>query len=215
MRHGIRLATALWIAIQGGVSPPLAAVQHWTQDSLPMREEGVDYRVTFDVTSGQLDLYANGEDCGNPNHRTVDGGRYFEHFHISYSLPKTGVDAMGEERTVTAANTTAYWDSYYSDGYARIGPENVTYNCWGYSLGYDVWIQDPSYIYEDDYEETSEYRQGNMETTGGHIISITAVNADETGITQTREKNQNSPIYEKDYDPARTVQSGYVMRARR
>ena len=33
------------------------------------------------------------------------------------------------------------------------------YNCWGWALGNDCWIDKPEYIYEDNYEPVNRYPQ--------------------------------------------------------
>ncbi len=190
--------------------------QSFTHDTLEVREEGENYKVTFEIKGGVMILYFNGEDCGNPNHRTIGKSRYFEHFHITYTLPQEGVDDKGDKKTVTIENTTEWWKyNYYSEPYVQIQNADPQYNCWGYSLGYYVWIQDPSYIYEDDYNITPDFNSGNKETDDGHIIDITHVGASSPGIKQTNEKNRNSPVYSRYYDIPRKVESGYEMRVRK
>jgi hypothetical protein len=185
---------------------------YYTRLTLEVREEGRDYYVAFDVSYGEFVLYANDENCGNSAHRTANGGRYFEHIHFSYSLPKNGHDEFGNPRTVTIANTSEWWHyNYFRDpDYVQIMPADPHYNCWGYSLGYNVWIQDPSYIYIDDYNITSTYAVGNKETSSGHIIDITGINS--SRISQTEEKFRNSAVYRRNYTPPRTVNSGFIMR---
>jgi hypothetical protein len=108
-----------------------------TQDSLWIRENGENYWVTF---SGNWVDYANGENCSNTSHRTAKGSRFFAHAHINYSLPATGFDSSGQQRTVTLSKIKAYWDNYYN--MASSGSEDHTYNCWGYAFGYSTWVQD-------------------------------------------------------------------------
>jgi hypothetical protein len=52
-----------------------------------------------------------------------------------------------------------YWEWVNSGGngggqywnYAHSGNEDLTYNCFGYAFGISTWIQDPTYILQDDY----------------------------------------------------------------
>ena len=191
--------------------------QEWHYDTLEIRENDQNYNVTFIVPNGEMILYANSENCGIAAHRTVNGGRYFEHFHIFYTLPKEGIDDYGQIKKVTLENTTRWWDFnfYNSPPYVQVQAADPQYNCWGYSLGYYVWIQDPDYIYEDDYETTDVYAVNNKETTPGHIISITAVSGSPLQISQTMEKNRNSPVYRRNYVPSRSVNIGYEMKVRK
>jgi hypothetical protein len=116
----------------------------------------------------------------------------------------------GNPYTVNNVGIKAYWDHYY--GKSSGGGEDCTYNCWGYALGYSTWIQDPDYIYADDYEVTTDAGLGQVIALSGHAKKITnhcdnGENSDT--IQQTMEKNQPSGIYTFNYYcPAGTSPGG-------
>jgi hypothetical protein len=173
-----------------------------TSDMLFTREGTTDYSVTFTVPAGTFIGYANGENCGNSAHKTIGLGgstsRFFKHWHITYTLPKTGVDQFGAARTVDNNKINAYWDNYYGANYTRKSSADHTSNCWGWALGYNIWIEDPSYIYADDYKTTTDYKASNKDCLAGHVIYILEV-WDCGKIKQTWEKNRASGHYERNY----------------
>lgn len=172
------------------------AATTWTSDTIEIREGGKDYEVIFSVASGELVEYSNGENC-TQGHKTANGGRYYNHFHTTYALPKTGIDTDGNPRTVTNAKIDAYWDNYYA-GYARTAGSDHTCNCWGYAFGSNVWVNDPSFIYADDYQGATATKVGNLEALSGHVRKITKicdnVEADDY-VAASEEKNRYSGLY--------------------
>lgn len=198
----ICLIRASVVAMLCALCPPASASTTYTSDSLQIREgtPATNYTVTFSVAAGQMVLYANGENCGNSSHRTRNGLRYFEHFHITYTLPKTGTDQFLNARTIdNAGEIDAYWDTVYpSPNYTRYVGADHTYNCWGYALWKNVWIQDPAWVYADDYDDTTDYKDENIDCPAGHVIYIPEV-WDCGKIKKTREKNRESGRYYREY----------------
>jgi hypothetical protein len=172
--------------------------------------------------------YADG-DCGNSAHKTSEGN-FFEHAHIhdahSFPLegrimqkqigsdpPETYNPAAGEpaNANVTEERVNAYWDWWYGveaqnrgndvrfGGYYSPDP---TYNCYGHSFERsDIWIVEPSPIYEDDYVPVSGSpptpKVGDVINISGHVITISSINYSEIPppVIGTSEKNQHSRIY--------------------
>jgi len=180
------------------------------KDQITIREWLKNRTVEFDVPAGDMIAFANDEACGKTEHRTKDQGLYFEHIHIKYTLPKTGMDEYGVERTVTTDKIDAYWDWHYGpiDGgcnptkncTGRDSGANHTYNCYAYAFGYDTWIQDPTYIFQDDYQGNVEVDAGVVQKLTGHVIKVTS-KCTTCGCTVcpnskfNREKNNASGIY--------------------
>jgi hypothetical protein len=147
-------------------------------------------------------LYANGEACGVGTsidewaHYTIPGNRHFKHIHVNYALPKKGVDEFMNERTATTTNIRAYWDEQYK-GYEAEGSEELRRNCCGYAFVRLTWIQDATYIHQDELETVNTWQQTGYLTNGSvHVIKI----IDYEGGTfsssiRTSEQNGPSRIY--------------------
>ena len=192
-----------------------SASSNWTSDTLHIKQNGNYYAVTFNVAVGQMIEYFNGEDCGNASHKTSGGfpSRFFGHIHIAYTLPKTGVDQFGSARTINNAGEIDGWwtdKQYPVANYTLQQGADHKYNCYCFALGYDnTWIQDPSWIYADDYKVTSSFYAMSKDCLDGHVISIRDVF--QCGkIKETWEKFCESGLYKRTYaspgsDPRGTV----------
>lgn len=157
------------------VEMPVNAATMYTTLIVQIREGGSNYSVEIPVTWTE---YGNNEPCGNSAHRTKDlkepdpskrNPRYFKHAHISFSLPINGKRVeqgaiTNDDMTVTEAKIAAFWDHWAVGQLNNPERPNATYvnygsatpidnsrNCWAYAFDYSTWIQDPAYIYEDDY----------------------------------------------------------------
>ena len=208
LRFGSRKVAAVLVACAALllVSLPASAETPIPTDSLQIREGDplANYTVKFDVPEGQMILYGNGENCGDSSHRTIkaEPRRYYSHFHITYTLPKTGTDQYGNPRTVNNTDEiNAYWDTRYpSPNYTRYLDADHTYNCYGYALWTEVWVQDPSWIYADDYDTTTSYEDENIDCLAGHVIFIRYVwDVCNGKIKRTRQKNRESGRYYRAY----------------
>jgi len=185
---------------------------------------------------GNYTEYANGEDCGNNAHLTrkstssgLAADRRFSHIHgtsdfasspyiIGYVQDPTFAGGWRAE-PFTIAEVAAYWDDYYGPYYAHLifpqGGETPKTNCWGHTLGFpDIWIQDPSRIYANDYgAPLPKPEAGCISVHPGHVRKVTGTDEIPLGfgwfltyITGTTEKNRSSGIYDREwfngYQPA-------------
>lgn len=186
-----------------------------------------NYRVTIYVANADASMTGNDVDCGGSScHKTfavapATTPRFYSHVHLSstaFALPSplaTSIDDTGNQRSATAANVNAYWDWYYP-GYTRQGSPDLTFNCWRYSMMHapclqqGCWIQDPSYIYSDEYDSVASLNATGKHvvrmTIGGqdsHVLNIVSVAQDGEGgdyyVTSTIEKNRGSAVYSKSY----------------
>ncbi|MDR3233908.1 MAG: hypothetical protein LBT46_09655 [Planctomycetaceae bacterium] len=131
--------------------------------------------------------------CGVTGHSTQNGGRYFEHYHFSdvFAQGNTYVTlGNGVLLLVNSSATRDYWDNHYGNDYSPSGSEDSSYNCWGYALGYSVWVENPAKIYDDDYESVSVPSDGCVIRRSGHIIVVEDAVAGESAVYvyKTREK---------------------------
>ena len=186
--------------------------------------------------------FANGEDCGVPAHKTNPtsthpNGRFFEHLHMEINLPQTlmkpSANPNGSPETITLTSDMiqSYWDYRYitanSSDPPCTGGSGVTcnYNCWGYAFGYDCWVQNPEYIYADNYDPApgnpTSIPQGEMVTKlSGHAQKLTGVSLSfpVPGHAiylkkETVEKNRESGIYTQSWGGAGTlVYSIYIKK---
>jgi len=199
-RSSILMVTA---ALVGGwiVQPAFAATSSKFKQ-IEARIGGVNKTVFLEHPTQLNWEYANDENCGAA-HKTAKGNRFFAHKHVAaYAFPCNGVDDAGNPvNNVTTAMIRDFWEwnnggQYYS--YDHSGAEDVTYNCFGYAMGPAVWIQDPSYIYADDYE-ASGVQAGTIWPIGGnaHVIKIVSIcdNGEPFNfVSHTSEKNRCSRI---------------------
>ena len=197
------------------------------------RENGADHIknvIPFNTSEFGTE-YANGEDCGNSAHKTKTmPGRFLAHCHIDVDVPDTGslivLDASNYSFLyLTKEKIKDYWDKYYGPprvGYSGGEGVTLTTNCWGWALDddySDCWVEDPTYIYEDNYSKASANptilptrqtvdRQLNLNGKDSHVQKIAvAIYAPlgpgttpsafyNTGIS---EKNRDSGIYSATY----------------
>jgi len=183
------------------------------------------------IYGNHVEYQANGQDyCDDPGHRTSEDNP-FRHAHVSVPDPleayvvsynastdKYEYESIG---TFTLDDVRAYWDDWFAIdsaiGYREnvvsfgcYGSEDLTYNCWGYSLGYDTWIQNPDPIYRDDYDRLLEYpipeypMVEDVIKLEGHVVTITSVEYwlphSPFIVVGTREKYRHSGIYYFLYD---------------
>ncbi|MGK3983878.1 hypothetical protein WME99_12620 [Sorangium sp. So ce136] len=188
------------------------------EETVWIREDGVDYAVSLTLTARDVVKYSKTEDCGNAAHVTRTSGLRFEHIHVNYALPKRGFDDDGVEREVTVAKVNAYWDAKFGEGYTRETDADVTCNCIAYALGYPgTWIEPDAdargVIAADDYDTTVIYAADNVEWRSTHNIKIVEVYEDGGKIKKTREKNGQSGVYRRDYaSPGEAVGEFYSMK---
>jgi len=176
---------------------------------LPSIPAGVRYNISNNQT----------EVCtpSAPSTHTTTAGRRFEHIHTTFTLPAGGLEIYDEQTdelllSITSAKIQAYWDHKYgtlNDGPPYSGGSGVTYNCncWGYAFGYNCWVEDPEYIYNDNYDQApinpSSIPQGEMVVKkSGHAQKLTELSMSFTYYApptylkkETVEKNLESGIY--------------------
>lgn len=196
------------------------AARTLTGVSFSIRENGTNTYISLpNETFGTLYNESNDqvEVCFS-DHQT-DAGRRFEHIHVSFSIPANGLEItniLNPSATITVTNDKikAYWDFYY--GPPRIpaytGGTGVTFsqNCWGWTFGYNCWIQDPTYIYADNYDlapanPTSIPTKQAVCKLAGHVQELTQLRIHAPlgpGIPPSEffalvitEKNRESGIY--------------------
>ena len=138
-----------------------AAGTPWYGVTIRFRENGKDYEVTLPDFFGTLYNIKNVdspvENCTTGSHITNAGNR-FEHFHVTFSIPATGIYVA--PFLITEAKVRDYWDFYYAcrgtAPYTGGGGATFVTNCWGKTLGYnDCWVNDPFNIYKDNYDPVS------------------------------------------------------------
>jgi hypothetical protein len=153
--------------------------------------------------------------CGDDKHKTKNGMRYFGHNHVNFAFPegKIGITKGGLEFKITKDKVKAYWKGFYPD---RVAPGDPPYipggdvnhkcNCFGYALSYDTWINDPTFIYKDDYEvqkepatcDVIEIKRGGVSTHAVYITSTMTYDC-KLSIGATSERNKESPTYYRTY----------------
>lgn len=210
MRFAFLAACVRFFASESSVH----AKKELTEDSVTVREGGTSIQVSFETPGNQNVQFDNDEDCGTAAHKSVNGKkRFFDHIHISYTLPAEGLDPKGNKQKITKANMVAHWDWFYGPKYKGDGTPNHTHNCFGYCLNYTtILIQNPTFIFDDDYDATTDYKSQNRvridNTAHGVLITGIAPDANKIDkISQTKEKLRESPIYTRDYlcSPGGTV----------
>ena len=170
-----------------------------------IRDAGIDYTV---AVPGNHMWYRDTDYCSA--HKTKMSGNKFEHIHIDASLNAVGyINGTTIQKTVTAANVRARFNIWAeaqkvirnAEGWSCSGGENLACNCYGYSFGYNTWIQDPGPIFADDYSSVPGNPPyplpGDAINVSGHIISVVAVNPCESPylVVETNEKMRHSGIY--------------------
>ena len=160
--------------------------------------------ATITVPNAQAVHYTNSQNCGNAAHLTGKKNT-FDHWHFTYPLPQDGIDANGNTiaNLVTTTSIDAFWNNYYKSN--STGNVDVTYNCWGYSLGYGpgCWIQSAgaTVILQDDYNPPVDNPVAPSvdNWAGTHSRKILSLCINEPAyanyLCQTSEKNTQSAIY--------------------
>ena len=179
---------------------------------------------------GVHQMFDNYEDCGNLDHRTrnsigmspTGGPRFFEHIHVDFEFDLHGGMMMGYKKMghskygiddsdydisspviFTIHDVVAHWDHF--TGWWSSGSETAKQNCWGYAFNYKTWVNDPKFIYADDYNPvTQSASSGDLIKEAFHVIVVTTTVWDYsiggvTGIDGTIEKIRSSGIYNKAY----------------
>jgi len=170
-----------------------------TDAEVQVRVGNVDQMV---FVAGSHMQYGNGADCGDTGHKTSEG-RFFDHIHhalVAVVLNQYGV--LHSTVTITNINTyiKAYWDKRV--GFPSNGGETITCNCWGHAFGFTTWIQDPTYIYQDNYTVAFSPKAGDVIKQSGHAAKIVSAYTDEKPLIVTivtSEKFRDSGIYEIEY----------------
>ena len=131
-----------------------------------IRDDGENIAAVVDVpntpSGGYAIDYTNGDNTDPANIKTTKG-RYFDHLWmsgLSYPMWASAYDVnTGLNYPVNATTIRAYWDNYYANlatGYGNTGTGvGVAENCHGYSMGYNTWVEDNSYIVADDFTNAS------------------------------------------------------------
>ena len=142
-------------------------------------------------------------------HETSENNKY-EHCHFDQGFPfSCDVDNDGDNETITADHCKAWFDLVYVD-YDFVAAASCERNCHGYSTGINVWINGApmgEYVLEDDYTElfggdiinATIYTKGPPDGNPTHSVKI--IEWKNGKIKHTKEKNNESPVYEKVYDP--------------
>lgn len=157
------------------------------------------------------------EPCGDEKHKTSKGKRYFDHNHADFPFPegKVGMTKTKQQYTIKKENVKAYWDWRYGPDNTGGDPIFTSYgdvdhkcNCFGHALYYDTWINDPSFIYADDYEPQTEpaicdvidIKKGGASSHAIYITStMKACNEQKFSVGMTSERNSESPTYSRTY----------------
>ncbi len=166
---------------------------------------GTKYHMTL-TRAGMKDVfYINGEDCGGA-HKTAKGNRFYAHIHVAAWPLGAGemyTDDTGNQRAVTNDKINAYWDDHFGvtatppSSYTRTGAPSLQTNCYAYAMGLSVWVNDPAFLYADDYENCSP-KAGAIIPVPGHCIKVETICNNGEGFEQiasTKEKFRESAIY--------------------
>jgi hypothetical protein len=173
-----------------------------TKFPITIRENNSNHEVvlTLNSTSAPYDaeLYTGLDNC--VAHKTK-AGRKFEHVHINFSLPKTGViKGTTTSKTVTLLNIRVLYDWKYV-GYTRSGAEDITRNCHGYAFGINTWVNSTAELDADNlvsvtsWCDTEILRNGNIHSI---LVDKSKTKIGRMGCTiRTSEKDGESAIYEQ------------------
>lgn len=189
-----------WIAALvclGAFTQQAAASKDWPADNILIREDGSDLKVTFALPAGKMVEYSNDEQC--PGGHKTSKGRSYNHFHITYTLPQTGIDETGKERTVTADKIKSFWDNQYK-GYKSSGSEDISRNCHAFTFWRVNWIQDNTFLLEDECSKVTKWIDTNALTSGNnHSMQVYFVSGGIFDTIRTKEVNGPSRIYEYEW----------------
>ena len=184
-------------------------------------KNGVYHTNTYIL--GNHEWYGDTNSCQTHRTQTSSPGKSFAHVHVdvpnplvayeAYTNPVTGIITFVSVGSFTTYDVQAYWNKWFLDevdsgrranvqSFGCYAGEDLTYNCYGYALGYDTWIQDPGPIYLDDYMQVPDTppipKTGNIIVTPGHVLTISAVDQSEIYnplVVGTAEKFRHSGIY--------------------
>lgn len=161
--------------------------------------DGTDYEVSVPIPAGEAISYSSTEDCGVAAHKTAAGNR-FAHSHFTFSLPITGSSAFSSEHEVTAANIDRYHKAHFfasSRWTVALTLKQERFNCHGYALGYYIWIDDPTKIFNDDYQGASKSDPTPLMNRGAsHTAKITGISGEyHKYVSESYEKNNYSKNY--------------------
>ena len=177
-------------------------------------EDGHDRKVTVQLPEGTVIEYNNDEDCGEPDHTTENGGRFYRHLHITHSLPIDGVDNYDEDRTVTKDNINAYWNRavagrYGYPHYSQLSTADHTRNCAAHALMVEPWVQlaGAVLILQYDYRPNQgDIEEGNVLLYSGefHMAYLKTLCPDPYylyyfTVKEMTEKNTESGIYKSTF----------------
>jgi len=145
------------------------------------------------------------------SHETSENNKY-EHCHFPQGFPFShDIDDDGDNETITADHCKEWWDVAKYSSYDFVAAASCQRNCHGYSTGINVWINGApmgEYVLEDDYIELfgEDITDATIYTKGppapdNPTHSVKIIEWKNGKIKHTKEKNNESPIYEKVYDP--------------
>jgi len=165
------------LVVSVGSGAPLAFAVNW---SVHIRENNQNYTVVLSLLSSECSHYNDDQACGNSAHRTQKGSRYFDHYHVAYSIPRLGSrnGDLEDPVYVTETNIDAYWYWYYTDylGLSALPiaiSNQQNFNCWSYALNYQsCWVNKPQYIGNDDWNrEYVQYATLAMNTEHARLVA--------------------------------------------
>ncbi len=207
-------AIVVGLALQNAFIGHAVAGTNWsTITGIWIRDGGVDMKVNVDVPNatpgGYAIDYPNGDDT-DPNNIHTTKTNYFNHLwmsDLSWSMWGTAYDPRDHSNhPVNTTTIRAYFDNAYGtldSGYGNTenGP-SVASNCHGYSMGYNTWVEDNSYIVANDFTNASGWSDCT-ELINGNDHSVAVSGYDQDGPWDgiflygfyTSEKNQTSDIY--------------------
>ena len=195
-------------------------------ESIEVRQNGKPYslgvrgyhqeygNVAFVYVNGILT--PTGVLCPDLTHRTRNG-RQFAHIHVDFEFDQSGGPMTGYLKPVnpkdpwiphqfTIHDVVSYWDK--ETGWWSSGGESAKCNCYGYAFGYNTWVNNPEFIYQDDYvpvtySMTSLHSSRDVIKDPAHVRKIDAswwdYSSDVVYINGMIEKIRSSGIYNKAY----------------
>lgn len=111
---------------------------------------------------------------------------------------------------MSEALALAFWDNQYADGYQRLGGLSVSSNCYGYAFGLGTYVNDngqtgmsvvlercfsPTHIQMGDAVLAKAAADHAIKITGFQNCTVIQGHPPEKRLSETREKNRESPIY--------------------
>jgi len=173
-----------------------------------------DYYIPLTLTTtappaaNQYLNYPNGATGGiktRLGNRTFNQNKYNLAFDGAGNI--NGVTSTGAAVVINKDDVRRYWNNYYGANYTGSGEENLNYNCWWYALPPNTtdvtWVEDPAYLYADDFQPTATLAAKNRVRQDGHVIVILTIQNNGSGgpnyVRTTSEKNRESRIYQRTY----------------